>query len=400
MKSKETKIENYLNSKIKDDFRNIVNSSNLFYHHEEQKRRWNLMCVLMDRIDNAVDYLNKHSEHPQSEEELIFIIVYACILKDGVYKFYENIYGKKPPTILNKKWFVCAKVHERPFFSKETCPTDDVFFEYLRSLAFAHPFNTSRNASNKRSFMQKGEVHMSPWVFYNSIFSSEKVIGLRIYTNSDEEHDIIDLFIPYSNFKNYVKERYELMKDFISWGTDVIGNQNKEWKKTKVNRKASPVDIIKEIQAILQSRFCEEYSLEDALNILEYDSSNETNKNALSRIKTRLLNKIDTICDAIDELDNEKLEDELSFLWDRPRKLHSHAHYELEKTFDYLDDEKGLCLPGSNEEWGLIQAKAFYDAYANKYVFIDFEKMQYKEIKLLIRASCILGYEDEDKTEL
>lgn len=50
MKSKETKIENYLNPKIKDDFRNIVNSSNLFYHHEEQKRRWNLMCVLMDRM--------------------------------------------------------------------------------------------------------------------------------------------------------------------------------------------------------------------------------------------------------------------------------------------------------------------------------------------------------------
>ena len=33
-------------------------------------------------------------------------------------------------------------------------------------------------------------------------------------------------------------------------------------------------------------RFYEEYSLEDVLNILEYDSSNETNKNALSRIKT------------------------------------------------------------------------------------------------------------------
>lgn len=390
-------MADYLDKKIKDNFRELINSSNLFYSHEEQKNRWNLMCVLMDRIDSSVDFLNEHSGHPQSEKELVFIVVFACILKDGIYGFFENIYGKKPPTLLRKKWFSCATAYAKPFFTKENCPTDDVFFEYFRSLVFAHPFDTSRGASSKRLFMQKGEIHMSPWVFYNSAFERKKSIGVRIYTNLNVEHDTIDLFVPYDNFKNYIKERYELMKEFISWGTDVIGNQNKEWLKTKVHRNADYVEIIKEIQKILESRFYEEYSLEDALYILQYDSDNKINKKAVTKIKTMLTSKMDAICDAVDELDNEKLGEELSFLWERPNNLHHHAHYELEKTFDYLEDERGKCEPGSNEEWGLIQAKAFYDAYANKYVYIDFGEMQYKEIKLLIRVSCILGYEDEKK---
>ena len=388
-------MTNYLDSKLKDDFRELINSSNLFYNQKEQKSRWNLICVLMDRIDSAVDFLNAHSEHPKSEEELVFIVVFACILKDGIYKFYENIYNKKPPTILKKKWFKYTKAYEKPYFTKETCPTDDAFFEYFRSLVFAHPFDTSEKHGN-RPFMKKSEVHMSPWVLYNSLFNDKENIGIRIYTNMDEEHDTIDLFIPYKNFKNYLKERYELIKDFISWGSDVISRQNNEWSQTKVNRELVPIEIIKEIQTILESRFVEEYSLEDALHILEYESSNKQNIEAVSKVKSLILDKMDLICDAVDGLDNEKLGEALSFLWERPRNLHHHANYELEKTFGYLDDERGMCLPGSNEEWGLIQATEFYKAYAHKYVYIDFKEMSYLEIKILIRTSLILGKEKEE----
>lgn len=390
-------MEEYLNPQIIKDFRELINSTNIFYKLTEQKSRWNLICTLMDRIDSAIDYLNKHSKQPETEEELVFIVVFACIIKDGIYKFYENIYNEKPPTLLEKKWFSCAKVHLKPYFTEDTCPTDDVFFDYFRALTFAHPFDTSHDAQNKRLFMRKGEVHMSPWVFVHSIIRGEGLIGLRIYTNSDEENDILDLFIPYENFKKYVQERYELIKEFVSWGSKVISNKNEEWQQIKINRSAAPLEIIKQIKEVLESRFVDEYSLDDVLYILEYSSNIQQNMDAVSKVKAHILESMDEICDAVDNLDNEKLDESLSFLWNRPKNMHQHAHYELEKTFDYLEDEKGTCLPGSNEEWGLKQAEAFYFAYAHKYVFIDFKTMQYKEIKLLIRVSCILGYKEELK---
>ena len=388
-------VEKYLDPKIIKNFRKLINSSNIFYEQNEHRTRWNLVCTLMDRIDSAINYLNSHSEQPNTEEEFIFQIVFACIIKDGVYKFYENIYQRKPSTILKKRRFSNAKRFSEPFFTKETCPTDDVFFEYLRSLAFAHPFGTSKNHCNKRIFMEKDEVNMSPWVFCNGLFSREKSVGLRIYTNADKEHDIIDLFFPYNNFKKYIKERYELIKEFISWGINVINDQNKERLKTKVNRSLSPISIVFHMKQILESRFVHEYALDDLIDILEFKTENLKNLESIGKIQKYLISRIEKMCDAVDSLDNETLEEELDYLYNRPLNLHNQAHYELEKIFSYLDDERGPCLPGSDEERGLIQAISFYKSYAYKYVFIDFIKMQYKEIKLLIRVSCILGYEEE-----
>lgn len=73
------------------------------------------------------------------------------------------------------------------------------------------------------------------------------------------------------------------------------------------------------------------------------------------------------------------------------------AHYELEKIFTYLPNERAKIEIDSNEEWGLIQAKNFYSKYAYKYVFIDFENYSYNEIKTLVTVACILGFVEETK---
>lgn len=71
--------------------------------------------------------------------------------------------------------------------------------------------------------------------------------------------------------------------------------------------------------------------------------------------------------------------------------------FSMPSWLDFLDDERGDCLRGSNEEWGLIQAIHFYESYAKKYVDIDFKTMSYLDIKILIRTSLILGKEDENE---
>lgn len=370
------------------DFREVINSSNVFSDVPEYKHFWNLICVLMDRLDSAVHYLNNHSEQPKTEEDFVVFLVFATILKDGIYKFHENIYGIKPKTIDKKKWFKGAHNYSKPLFNETNCPTDDIFFEYLRSLAYAHPFETSKR--NGRVFMNEGEIHLSPWVIANSVLGLEKdSVGLRVYTNNDE--GLTDVFVSFSNLKNYLLERFLLLKTFIKWGRDEIVKQNKKWMETKVDRIGSPIDILKNICSVLESRFLDHYLIDVAIDILSSEFKLKKNEVAVSFVKDKIVNVLESVCDCVDKLDYEGMEECLNFIYERPQKLHNNAYYELEKTFDYLGDERGTCPRGSNEEWGLIQAEHFYNSYAKQFVIIDFNTMTYKDIKILMRVSLIIG---------
>ena len=77
---------------------------------------------------------------------------------------------------------------------KHKCPTDDKFFEYLRSIMFAHPFET-----NRPKFFMKHEIQYSPWVIANNPATKFRGIkdgvGVRIYSNKfDEIKDLIFFF--------------------------------------------------------------------------------------------------------------------------------------------------------------------------------------------------------------
>lgn len=388
-------MNHYLDPNILAEFRNLINSSNIFFKLNEQRPRWNLICTLMDRLDSAVSYLNLHTNQPQTEEEFIFIMVFASIVKDGIYKFYENVYGKKPSTLEEKKWFSCASVYDRPFFNEKTCPTDDVFFEYLRSITFAHPFETSKGNRRNRLFMKDEEIHISPWVFCNSFLYNNEMVGVRVYTNDNVEQDILDLLIPFNNLKLYVKERYELIREFISWGENAIDIQNQKWKTKKVNRIGTTSDILLNIKEVLNERFMDEYLIDDAIDILNYSSNIDKNNIAVSNIKTLIDEKIVNICDSVDNLDYERLYEELDILYKKPKNLHQMANYQLEKVFTYLNGPRESIILGSNEQWGIIQGKSFFQQYAHKYVSIDFDNMSYLEIRILIRVSCILGWIEE-----
>lgn len=346
------------------------------------------MCVLLDRLDSSVNYLNSHSDQPQTEEELVFFMVYASMLRDGIYKFYENIYHKKPRTIETKRWFCDAHTYSSPIFTEENCPTDDAFFEYFRALSFAHPYEVDKRSG--RMFMENGEIHLSPWVISNCLIGKEKDdVGFRLYSNKDD--GLKDVFVRFKNLKGYLAQRYRILYTFIKWGQEEIIKQNDIWKQEKVERSGTSIEILEKVNKILESRYCSHYSIDEALVILKSNFTNKLNQDAVDIVKDLIDKSINKICDCVDSLDYENLEECLSFLYKRPKNLHDHAHYELEKTFDYLGDERGMCLRGSNEEWGLIQAANFYDSYAKKYVNIDFNEMSYKDIKTLIRVSCILG---------
>lgn len=157
-----------------------------------------------------------------------------------------------------------------------------MFFEYLRALAFALPFKTD-GREDKRKFLEKGEIHYSPWVICNNngFYDSNK-IGIRIYSNKKD--GLIDLFITFDSLKNYIKERYDLLSKFIEWSQNEINSKREVWSKIKINRNNSIEKILIDAIKISKDRFKDTSYLEDALEIINYDSSNEKTKDAVMQL--------------------------------------------------------------------------------------------------------------------
>lgn len=382
------------NPKIINDFRKAINESPIFYKKEEYKLLYNKACVLMDRIDSAINYFNQHSNKPKSDEELILYYVEASILKDGVYKMHETLFKVKPPLINSKKWFNDAQTYGKKLFETNECPYDDVYFEYLRALIFAHPFETSKGIRSDRIFMLDGEIQMSPWVIANYDDPKREVVGLRIYSNKSLD-SLKDIFIGFSNLKNYLLERYNLIAKLTDKINDIICNEKRIWSDHKIIHSNDFYLDLFEIEKIYKERYIDTDTINVYKNIYSIEDDSELNIKSIDKVKMVLNEKI---IQAIDYLNNGKDDmavEELWFIYNRPKNLHDFAHYELEKIFTYLPDEKTTLEIGSNEEWGLIQAKNFYLRFACKHVYIDFENFNYKKIKTFIRIACLLGYVEE-----
>lgn len=384
----------YFDKCIIDGFRKAINESPIFYRKDEYKFLYNKACVLMDRVESAINYFNAHNGKPKSEEELILYFVEAAILKDGVYQMHEILFKDKPPLINSKKWFVDAQTYDRVLFKTDECPYDDTFFEYLRALIFAHPFETSKGSRSERVFMSNGEIHMSPWVIVSHNDSKREVVGLRIYSNKNLD-SLKDIFIGFLNLKKYLLERYNLISKLTDKINDIVANENKIWLEHKITYSDDYYLDLIEIENIYKERFLDFETVKNYEDIYSIKCQSELNIESVDKVRLILNDKIIKAIEFLNNNQNEEAEEELCFIYSRPKGLHEFAHYELEKIFTYLPDERTNIEIGSNEEWGLIQAKNFYLKYAHNYVFIDFENHNFNDIKTLIRVSCLLGFIDE-----
>lgn len=398
MKKKATEIkEDFFNKTIIQDFRETYNSSPIFSQSPKYQSTYNVACVFMDRIDSSIHYLNAHTNKPETEDEFIDFLVRACILRDGINQMFDLFSDLEQPFKLEKKFFSNVAIYGTPFFSRENCPTDDEFFEYLRAMAFAHPYEVRKKG---RSFIEEGEQHYCPWVVVpgiTSVFCDFKdAVGIRIYSN--KTNDIKDLTFSFNSLKQYLRKRYESIQKLTEYAINCIETQNSEWKKVKINRNKYPIEILKEIKKVLAGRYIEEYGIEIALADLELPLSCLDNTASVEEYRRAIINLIPGICDAVDELDNERVSEILDkVIYCRPEHTHKMCHYQLEKIFDYLDVRSEVIIPESNEEWGLQQVYDFSQEFAKKWVVIDVVNMPYDEIKLLVRTACYLEAMEQEK---
>lgn len=389
----------FLDKAVLESFKAVIYSSPVFQNHENYKHRYNLINVFIRRMESAVEYLNEHAETPKTETDLIVFLVYATILKDGIYKLYENIYGEKPPFVNEKKFFRLAHNYVKPCFTEETCPTDDAFFEYLRAMAFAHPYEVTRRGKD-RPFLQTHEINYCPFVIADGpamdYDASHDTVGIRIYSNIDAS-DLDDMFVSFTAVKNYLVDRYNSIDRLREWAETGIAEQQDLWSRVKVNRNQDQISILEEIKQILISRFEETDFVDDAIEYLSCPLSVGDNEVNVGLFRQAIIDAIPTICDCVDRFDYEGMANALYLIYALPKRMHVHAHYELEKIFEYLDHRNDWIDPYSDESWGLKQAKAFSQEFAKKWVLIDTEHMSYDEIRLLVRAACFLEKQEQDR---
>ena len=381
-------MEVFLNPDVYREFRNAFNETPLFMYNEEYKTCFNLFCAVTDRLESCIEYLNGHAETPKTEEDFLSFVMFSCMVLDAVKHVLKQLDIEKIDKI---DYFQNICLSKPLNIEKHKCPTDDKFFEYLRSIMFAHPFET-----NRPKFFMKHEIQYSPWVIANNPATKFRGIkdgvGVRIYSNKFDE--IKDLIFSFDVLKKYIKSQYLLLDLATEKVKEIVSLKEIEWKKHKINRSLDYSDILKEIKDILKLRHEEYYDVETVIRYMGCKNTLKENLTSVERFKQGIIEIIPDLCDANDSLNYEMATEKLDYiLHQRPWKMHSMANYQLGKIYCDLNETQIV----SKREWALEQVELFSKEFAKKWVTIIPQEMSFDEIKLLVTVSCYLEKIEQEK---
>lgn len=381
-------MEVFLNPDVYREFRNAFNETPLFMYNEEYKTCFNLFCAVTDRLESCIEYLNGHAETPKTEEDFLSFVMFSCMVLDAVKHVLKQLDIEKIDKI---DYFQNICLSKPLNIEKHKCPTDDKFFEYLRSIMFAHPFET-----NRPKFFMKHEIQYSPWVIANNPATKFRGIkdgvGVRIYSNKFDE--IKDLIFSFDVLKKYIKSQYLLLDLATEKVKEIVSLKEIEWKKHKINRSLDYLDILKEIKDILKLRHEEYYDVETVNRYMGCKNTLKENLTSVERFKQGIIEIIPDLCDAIDSLNYEMATEKLDYiLHQRPWKMHSMANYQQGKIYCDLNETQIV----SKREWALEQVELFSKEFAKKWVTIIPQEMSFDEIKLLVTVSCYLEKIEQEK---
>ena len=369
-------MNDLLDGKLVYDLRDVINKTDIFVSDVNEKEKFELICAVMDRFDDSVLYLNSHQTIPSSAEEIIMLFHHFCIIRDGI-KVVSNILNIiNGPSDIFKDYCL-----SEPFLiPEEDYKGDDKFFDYLRSLFFAHPFITDRSIPNPI----KGEVQYSPYILNNrgGLFPDSKdSIGVMVYSNKRE---MFHICIKFDDLKKYIKFKFEKINDIINAFQDIIDNKEKEWAARKVNRNQDSADVLLDVIDILKERYLEDSDIVELYDYLTCEVSEESNIEIINKYRELIVESIPAICDSIDNMDYDELYGITSpILNPRLKEVYPMMHYQLEKIYCYLNED-GY----GDVYWGLKQADLFSKEFAKDFVNINAGEMSFIEIKLLVTIAC------------
>lgn len=374
-------------------FRELINSSPIFYRDEKHANNWNLICVFMDRINDSIKSLTAHdflAEDTRSTDNLILFIVHTDIIVESINKLFDKLGIDNP---LKDKSDIFNQLGDGR-------GTDNKFFKHLRALSYAHSIETAHASP----YVKKGETQYSPYIMNHSLFQ-ENHITISVYS-SIEENDMNTIRFPKLQLIRFVESRYNLVDYLNDYLQEEVTNHNDQQISDVIEISEDPIQTLSNLKQAAVRRYDDSLInyIDEIIYTLNYQTSNEKNQNAVDKLKDFIIPAISEFIALYQIMDdshyNHVFMSALSFQWktDIPK-----AHYMLEKIRLYLIEEYGPNVYNfdqsspydpnteSNVEWGFQQLKIFKSVLADDYVEIDYH-MPFKEIQLLVSAVLYLNH--------
>ena len=157
------------------------------------------------------------------------------------------------------------------------------------------------------------------------------------------------------------------------------------WKRDKINRNLAPLEMLQEIKEKLEQRCEETHDVSELIFFLKYKPGLKKNEKSTLEYQKAIICCLPSLCDAIEQLDYEKLYSVFeSVLCVRPKSAEK-VDYQLDCIYTDLnsttDDARYL--------YALECVRWVEKSFAHKWVDVD-EKMPADEIRFLISAACYL----------
>ncbi len=378
-----------LDKELCGKLRDVVNSTNIFYEDAFEKKNYNSLCAMMDRVDESMDYILAHTDVPKTNDELLLVLNHISILTGAIKQLFDRLklgYKEIEKDLPRHLQCICTK---EPFnFSADQIPRDDTVFEYIRSISFAHPLDTNQGYLVR----QIHDDHCSPFLMIDRVLCYKDHVGVYVYSN--RSYDTFSIQFPYNILLAYAYERFKLIAYIIDALKQKIENKEKIWKARKVNRTNSPLEILEDILSIQEERYERPYEVRSLISILTCPCTLPENQESLDKVRQAVIDIIPPLCDATDDMDGELFYNVAdTVIGVRPKQTYEIFFYHMEKIFSYLTDRANYM----DKIWGLRQADEFSKEFAKKWVKIDVNTMEFEEIKVLVMVACYLETQEQNQ---
>lgn len=288
---------------------------------------------------------------------------------------------------------------------------DDSFFKFIRSIAFAHPLDTSHP-----NFLLKvkKEILFCPFIRQNIFQNDFPNISFTLYSSAISETIVFS--IQFTELQEYVKRKYSQINIAREHQLDVIEKFNKKWRKRLVLRTETPLDALRDICKILKKRYHSTFEIENIISLLTCKVTFNKNLNPVLEYRDAIIALLPKLYDYVDSLCDEELYPTSLFdaIHSLPAIIHSDAGYQISKINGYLEDS--ICLledfkpfaelkghsNGStmyfNYKYAMDSAREFFNSLNSKYVYFDLDKVSSNdEIKLLVNTALFCERREQEK---
>lgn len=373
---------------------------------EKEYPTWSLVCAIMDRIEDTVDYLNNlelnTGKYTRSAFDFFEFINQATVLVDCIdtlAKIYDVSLDEEDASAN----IFCQK-------GKDGKGTDKRYYEYVRSLCSVHPVETSYYSNT----YQESDFESSPFVIWADSFDfyeSGCNLIARVYINKDDKNDR-NIEIRISEIFDFILYRYQLLSKIITaiecyhkhMVDTLIKNPIKD-----INEFRTYIDYLGNLKLESDERVGSEYSymFEFVILLLKMHLSNPTNKVRYEKYCSALKYAISFEHKRLQQMSYGS---EYSGIVNPEKNLETTLLYELhsvnsrsEDAIKYNYNIQKICnlrfdSSSSDKRWAyqmLEQAKPLFEKYVNfERANGDFENFVLVQIALYfdcLESKCLIN---------